>query len=197
MFPFIRHIIFLGVMAFVPAAFSAEPTNNTAKTAAPVRATIKTSLGVIELELDAQKAPVSVDNFTRYAKDGHYNGTVFHRVIAGFMVQGGGFDPKMSQKPVRASIKNEGENGLRNDRGTVAMARTSEPDSATSQFYINLKNNDFLNASPGRPGYAVFGRISKGMEVVDKIAAVQTTRVGPFSDVPSQPVLMESVQMVP
>jgi len=165
-------------------------------TANVVRATIETSLGNIELELDAAKAPLSVTNFMTYAKAGHYDGTVFHRVINGFMIQGGGFMPDMQQKATRAPIKNEAANGLKNKRGTIAMARTMVVDSATSQFFINHKDNAFLDYTAPNPrqyGYAVFGHVTKGMDVVDKIAQVKTGRVGYFSDVPVDPVVIKKV----
>lgn len=156
---------------------------------------IKTSEGVIRLELYASKAPVSVENFLQYVKDGHYNGTVFHRVIKDFMIQGGGMDKNMRQKPTRGQIKNESTNGLKNDIGTVAMARTSVRDSATSQFFINTKNNDFLNYSGETPqgyGYAVFGKVVSGMDVVMKIGNAPT---GP-GDVPKTQVVIESISVV-
>ena len=149
---------------------------------------LETSQGSIEIELDADKAPVSTQNFLAYVDAGFYDGTIFHRVIPGFMIQGGGFDGKLSQKPTRAPIKNEADNGLKNARGTLAMARTSDKDSATAQFFINLKDNDFLNQPPG---YAVFGKVTSGMDVVDKIAAVQTGAKGPFSqDAPQTDVVI-------
>jgi cyclophilin family peptidyl-prolyl cis-trans isomerase len=155
---------------------------------------LKTSKGVIVVELLADKAPKSVANFIQYARDGHYNGTIFHRVIPGFVVQGGGFDAKMVQKPTRAPIVNEAGNGVANTRGTLAMARTMDPDSATAQFYINLADNSpSLNrAGPQRPGYAVFGRVVKGMEVVDAIAAVRTGQLGPHGDVPLTPIVLQT-----
>jgi cyclophilin family peptidyl-prolyl cis-trans isomerase len=158
---------------------------------------LETSLGTIEIELDAQKAPVSTENFLAYVDSGHYDGTTFHRVIPNFMVQGGGFDSSMSQKPTRPPIKNEAGNGLVNDRGTVAMARTSVVDSATSQFFINLKDNDFLNQRSTRPdefGYAVIGRVTTGMDVVDKIAAVKTGNRGGHGDVPVEPVVIKKAR---
>ncbi len=158
-------------------------------------AELKTSKGVIVIELLADKAPKSVANFIVYAREGHYSNTIFHRVIPGFVVQGGGFDARMNQKPTRAPISNEAGNGVSNERGTLAMARTNDPDSATSQFYINLADNSpSLNrAGPQRPGYAVFARVIKGMDVVDVIAGVPTTRAGPYSDVPATPVTLQSV----
>ena len=157
--------------------------------------TLKTSHGDIEIELDAKSAPNSVENFLQYVKDGHYNGVIFHRVIPNFMIQGGGFTPDMEQKPTRATIVNEADNGLKNDKYTLAMARTNEPHSASSQFFINTKDNDFLNftsASPSGWGYAVFGKVVSGTEIVDQIEAVRTGQVGPYGDVPLEPVIIES-----
>ena len=150
---------------------------------------IETTLGNIELTLDPQKAPISSENFLAYVDSGHYDGTIFHRVIGGFMIQGGGFDASFAQKPTRGPIKNEADNGLTNQRGTIAMARTSDVNSATSQFFINLTDNAFLNHGSRDFGYAVFGKVSAGMDVVDKIAAVKTGRKGPFSqDAPQEDV---------
>ena len=149
--------------------------------------------GTITLELDADKAPKSVANFLAYVASGHYNNTVFHRIIDGFMVQGGGFEPGMTQKPVNAAIDNEANNGLKNDKYTVAMARTQEPHSATAQFFINVGDNAFLNhTAPSRQGwgYAVFGKVVKGTEVVDAMRAVKTTRKGFHDDVPADDVVM-------
>lgn len=156
---------------------------------------IATSLGDIVIQLDAAKAPKTVDNFVQYVKAGHYNGTVFHRVIDGFMIQGGGMTPNLKEKPTRAPIPLESHNGLSNVRGTVAMARTSIPDSATAQFFINVKDNDFLDAarSPDGNGYAVFGKVTQGLDVVDKIRKVETGQRGPYGDVPVQPVLIKQV----
>lgn len=156
---------------------------------------IATSQGDIVLQLDAAKAPKSVANFLEYAKSGHYNGTIFHRVIDGFMIQGGGFTPDMAQKPTRAPIPLESRNGLSNVRGTIAMARTNIPDSATSQFFINVKDNGFLDAarSPDGNGYAVFGKVTQGMDVVDKIRKVETGQRGMHGDVPVQPVIIKHV----
>jgi cyclophilin family peptidyl-prolyl cis-trans isomerase len=156
------------------------------------RVELKTNRGPIVIELFQDKAPKSVANFMQYARDGHYNGTIFHRVIDGFVVQGGGFDANMKQKPTRAPIENEGSNGLKNDRGTLAMARTQDPNSATSQFYINLSSNEALNAVGGRAGYAVFGRVVQGMDIVDRIAKSPTGSAGPFQDVPREPIVIEA-----
>ena len=157
---------------------------------------LSTSKGDITIELDADKAPVTVENFLGYVDDGFYEGTIFHRVIPGFMIQGGGFADDMSQKRTRSPIKNEADNGLKNDRGTLAMARTAVKDSATAQFFINLKDNDFLNHGGRDFGYAVFGRVTDGMEVVDAIAAVPTARKGPHGDVPVEPVVIRSAKRV-
>ena len=156
--------------------------------------TLTTTLGVIEVELDTSRAPISAENFLKYVDDGHFDGTVFHRVIPGFMIQGGGFTADFVQKPTRAAIKNEANNGLKNARGTLAMARTNVVDSATAQFFINLKDNDFLNHGGRDFGYAVFGRVVSGMDVVDKIAGVPTGSRGPHQNVPSTPVVIESAK---
>lgn len=155
-----------------------------------------TSAGVLRIELDDAKAPLSVANFLSYAAKGHYDGTVFHRVIKGFMIQGGGMDAEMKQKPTDAPIQNEASNGLRNDRYTLAMARTNAPHSATSQFFINAADNEFLNfrsESPQGWGYAVFGRVVAGTEIVDAIEKVATGRKGFHDDVPLQSVVIERV----
>ena len=160
---------------------------------------ITTNHGAIKLELEDAKAPKTVENFVRYARDGHYNNTVFHRVIAGFMVQGGGFEPGMKQKPTRAQIDNEATNGLKNDEYTVAMARTGDPHSATAQFFINVKNNDFLNfTSPNGNGwgYCVFGRVIDGKDVVDKIKGVKTGTRSGHQNVPVEDVIIEKAEVV-
>ena len=157
------------------------------------------NLGVITLELDAAKAPKSAENFVNYVKNGHYDNTVFHRVIPGFMVQGGGFEPGMKQKPTGAEIENEANNGLKNDNYTVAMARTSAPHSATAQFFINVADNGFLNhTAPSAQGwgYAVFGKVTGGTDVVDKIKAVKTGRKGFHDDVPLEDVVIEKAVVV-
>lgn len=163
------------------------------------RVLVSTSRGDITLELDELKAPATTENFLRYVNSGFFDGTIFHRVIPGFMIQGGGFTADMRQKPAARPITNEADNGLKNDRGTVAMARTSDPHSASSQFFINLVDNDFLNhkAKTGAGwGYAVFGTVVEGMDVVDAIARVATGTHGPHSDVPREPVVMERVTVV-
>jgi len=156
---------------------------------------MKTGVGEIKIELYPNEAPVSVENFLGYVKDGFYDNTIFHRVIPGFMVQGGGFVSGMSQKDTKDPIKNEAANGLKNDRGTLAMARTAVVDSATAQFFINVVNNDFLNFVNDTPrgfGYAVFGKVIEGMDIVDKIVSVPTTTFGPFADVPQEDVVIIS-----
>lgn len=154
---------------------------------------LATSMGDIVLELDKEKAPKSVDNFVEYVKAGHYDGTVFHRVIETFMIQGGGMKPDLSEKPTRPPIPLEAGNGLSNVRGTVAMARTSMPNSATSQFFINVVDNQRLDAAGG--GYAVFGKVSEGMDVVDKIKSVATGNKGPHQNVPVQPILIKKASL--
>lgn len=156
---------------------------------------MKTNLGNIEIELYNNKAPISAKNFENYVKNNYYNGTIFHRVIPNFMIQGGGFEANMKEKATSTPIKNEASNGLANTRGTLAMARTSNPDSATSQFFINVADNNFLNASRTDAGYAVFGKVIKGMDVVDKIANVPTNTYGMHQNVPKQPVKIISVQI--
>lgn len=155
-----------------------------------------TSMGTFVVELDREKAPLTVNNFLRYVDDGFYRGTIFHRVIADFVVQGGGFEPGLERKQPRSPIINESDNGLKNDRGTIAMARQTEYDSATSQFYINVVDNDSLNATSGANGYAVFGRVIQGMEVVDRIAAVETESRDGMSDVPVEDVVLTRVDRV-
>ena len=160
--------------------------------------TLHTNFGDITIELDFDKAPKSAANFKQYAEDGHYDGTIFHRVIDGFMVQGGGFDSDMNQKETRAPIENEADNGLSNDAGTLAMARTMDPHSASAQFFINVKDNDFLNHKSKDMqgwGYCVFGKVSHGMDVVEKIKKVETGNHGGHQDVPKEPVVIERVSV--
>jgi peptidyl-prolyl cis-trans isomerase B (cyclophilin B) len=160
---------------------------------------LTTSLGEILLELDAAQAPVTVENFLSYVRAGHYDGTIFHRVISDFMIQGGGFDGEMKQKQTRAGIRNEADNGLKNAAGTVAMARTSDPHSASAQFFINTTNNAFLDHRAKTPegwGYCVFGRVVAGMDVVEEIEEVRTTRRAGHQDVPEQVILIERAEIV-
>lgn len=160
---------------------------------------LHTNHGTITIELDAEKAPESVQNFIAYVESGHYDNTLFHRVIDGFMIQGGGFEPGMKQKQTKAPVKNEADNGLKNERGTVAMARTQDPHSATAQFFINVADNDFLNyRAPTAQGwgYCVFGRVSDGMDVVEAIKNVQTRSSGFHQDVPAEDVIIERAEVV-
>ena len=160
---------------------------------------LHTNHGVITLELDAAKAPATVENFLNYVKSGHFNNTIFHRVIDGFMIQGGGFEPGMKQKPTQAPVKNEADNKLKNDLYTVAMARTSDPHSASAQFFINVGKNDFLNHTAPNPqgwGYCVFGKVTGGTDVVDKIKGVKTGSRGGHQDVPTEDVIIEKAEVV-
>ncbi|WP_026685744.1 peptidylprolyl isomerase [Azovibrio restrictus] len=160
---------------------------------------LQTNLGTITLKLDAEKAPVTVKNFIQYVEDGHYDNTIFHRVINGFMIQGGGFTPGMKQKDTREQIENEAGNGLKNKRGTIAMARTNDPHSATAQFFINVSDNDFLDfkaPSGSGWGYCVFGEVVEGMDVVDKIKSVKTGNKGFHQDVPVEDVIIEKAEAV-
>lgn len=188
----------LGVLAGI-AAVTLGAGSALAASINDVNVLMKTSHGDIQLRLDAKAAPVTVANFVKYAKSGFFDNLIFHRVIDGFMIQGGGFDENMRQKDAQAPIVNEARNGLSNRRGTIAMARTSEPHSASSQFFINLVDNDFLDAKNARDGwgYAVFGRVVKGMNVVDKIGSVRTTIKRGHSDVPVETVKIQSVTVMP
>ena len=164
----------------------------------PPRVTFETSLGSFVLELDRKGAPETVANFLAYVRDGFYEGTIFHRVIAGFMIQGGGFTEEFRKLQTRAPVRNEADRGGRNDRGTIAMARTSDPHSATAQFFINVADNDFLNHRGRTPqgwGYAAFGRVVEGMETVDRIAAVETGSRGPFNDVPQEAIVIQGTRI--
>lgn len=183
-----RKFLMLALLAL--PVFSANAAEKNAEES--IHIGLNTSEGYIELALDKEKAPISVENFVTYVEEGHYDGTIFHRVIKNFMVQGGGFDASMNRKPTRAAIKNEAKNGLKNKRGTVAMARTASVDSATSQFFINVKDNSFLDHGVRDYGYAVFGEVVKGMDVVDKIAE---TRVG-RRDQPANDIVINSAVVV-
>ena len=185
-------------ISIISASFliSTASADDEASTSNTTMVTLKTNKGDIQISLNAEKAPESVKNFLNYANSGHYDGTIFHRVIQGFMIQGGGFEPGMEQKEVGDSIVNEADNGLTNIKYTVAMARTNEPHSATSQFFINVKDNDFLNHSSPTPsgwGYAVFGEVTAGTDIVDAIEQVPTGQVSRFGDVPLEDVIIESV----
>ncbi len=160
--------------------------------------TIATTVGQMTLELDADNAPKTVENFLAYANSGFYDGTIFHRVINNFMIQGGGFTTDMEQKPTQAPVDNEANNGLKNERGTIAMARTQDPHSATAQFFINVQDNDFLNHTGENMqgwGYTVFGKITQGEDVLDKIRCVQTGSQGGHQDVPTEPIIIESISV--
>jgi len=164
-----------------------------------MKISMKTSLGTVMMELYPEKAPITVKNFIQYIESGHFNGTVFHRVIPGFMVQGGGFEPGMKQKDVGTPIKNEADNGLGNEAGTLAMARTPDPDSATAQFFINLKDNTFLNYSAPTAqgwGYCVFGKVTEGMDVIHSIEKVSTGSAGMHQDVPVEDVMIEEMTVI-
>lgn len=178
----------LFVLLFSPAALAANP-----------KVEMKTTLGIVVFELYPENAPKTVENFLQYVKDGFYNGTIFHRVIPGFMAQGGGFTPNLQQKTVRAPIRNEAGNGLRNATGTVAMARTADPHSATAQFFINVSENDFLDfKSPDDKGYGytVFARVTSGMDVVQKMLQIPTSTVGPHQNVPRTPIVIERARLL-
>ena len=160
---------------------------------------LDTNMGAIVIELNEEKAPKTVENFLNYVKSGHYDGTIFHRIIDGFMIQGGGMDAEMNEKATNAPVENEADNGLKNDAGTIAMARTQDPHSATSQFFVNVKDNDFLNHS-GRNmqgwGYTVFGKVTSGMDVIEKMKGVPTGRFGMHADVPTEPVIIKSATII-
>lgn len=187
----------LALTSLALAAIFSVATPAAAQDANAPKVKLTTSMGDIVVQLDPAKAPKTVENFLQYVKDKHYDGTIFHRVIDGFMVQGGGFTADMAQKPVRAPIVLEAQNGLKNDTYTIAMARTSVPDSATAQFFINVKDNAMLNArQPSGDGYAVFGKVVQGTDVVDKIKAVETGNKGGHQNVPNSPVTITSATVV-
>lgn len=191
-----QFLLWLSLSLLLAPAIAA---NQDSKTSHP-QVEMQTTMGNIVLELDPEKAPKTVANFLQYVNDGFYNGTIFHRVIDGFMIQGGGFTPEYQRKETRGSILNEADNGLKNKVGTIAMARTMDPHSATAQFFINVADNDFLDHQDKTPrgwGYAVFGHVVKGMDVVNKIKAIPTGPGGPFpSDVPQTPVIIKQVTEV-
>ncbi len=192
----VKNSLIASFLATITSAMMMTAADDAAAQANP-QVLMKTSLGEIVIELYPEKAPKSVENFLKYVDDDFYDGLIFHRVIGNFMIQGGGFDKDMKQKQPRGPIPLESRNGLKNDTGTLAMARTSVPDSATSQFFINTANNASLNhPNPDGNGYAVFGKVVKGMETVEKIAKVKTGRSGPHGDVPAEPVVIESVSRV-
>jgi cyclophilin family peptidyl-prolyl cis-trans isomerase len=194
----LRRVVLVSLVA-VPLAAAAQAAPPAAAASCKgdnPKVKLTTSAGPIVLALDRQKAPLSVDNFVKYVESGHYNGTVFHRVIDGFMIQGGGFTKDMQQKPTQAPIKIESSNGLKNEAYSVAMARTSDPNSATAQFFINVGDNDRLNYSDTNPGYAVFGKVVLGRETVDKIRKVPTANSGMHQNVPTTPVVIEKAECV-
>ena len=197
----------LALTAIVPATAGAQPaapstpstTEGTKPMSTTPRVKLQTNQGAIVITLDAEKAPKTVENFLSYVKSGFYDGTIFHRVIDGFMIQGGGFEPGLKQKPTQAPIENEANNGLKNDKYTVAMARTSDPHSATAQFFINVADNDFLNFTAPTPngwGYAVFGKVTEGTDVVDKIKGVKTGNSGFHQNVPVEDVVIEKAEIL-
>lgn len=189
-------IVILALTGLMPATAFTQDNNTDTKGTGMVTVTMQTSKGVITLELDGDKAPDTVANFVAYANAGHYDGTIFHRVIPGFMIQGGGFDTSMNQKSTNAPVKNEANNGLKNVNGSIAMARTNDPHSATAQFFINVKDNTFLDHTSPDPrgwGYAVFGKVTDGMDVVQSIEAMPTGNKSGHQDVPLESVVIEKV----
>lgn len=182
-----------------PLVFSIQSFAEKTKVENKIRVLLETNYGEITLELDKEKAPVTVENFLGYVDSGFYDGTIFHRVIDNFMVQGGGFTPDMAQKPTKSPIKNEAKNGLANEVGTIAMARTNVVDSATAQFFINVNNNDFLDHKSDNPsgfGYAVFGKVVEGMPVVNRMKAASTTSNGGHQDVPKEPIIIKKAKRI-
>ena len=200
---FLSLTLCMGLFFIWPASVPASSTTNNPQGKSSMstnpRVKLETSMGDIVIELDAAKAPKTAANFIDYVKDGFYNGTVFHRVMDGFMIQGGGFEPGLKQKPTKAPIDNEANNGLKNDKYTIAMARTNDPHSATAQFFINVADNDFLNHTAPTSngwGYAVFGKVTSGMDVVDKIKGVKTGNSGFHQNVPTQDVTINKAVIV-
>jgi peptidyl-prolyl cis-trans isomerase A (cyclophilin A) len=191
------NVLFASMVVAVAQAGTAAPqTAQPAAAAAGPVVVLETSLGAITIQLKQDKAPITVDNFVKYVNDKHYDGTIFHRVIPDFMIQGGGMDASMTEKPSRPPIRNEAKNGLRNLRGTVAMARTNAPDSAKAQFFINVKNNAALDYGVGGAGYAVFGEVTSGMDVVDRIVAVRTGNKAGHQNVPIEPVTLKTARVI-
>jgi peptidyl-prolyl cis-trans isomerase B (cyclophilin B) len=193
----VKRLLLASLFTITAASAQTSPQPTQGKHMSSVKFT--TTMGSFTLQLDAAKAPKTVENFLQYVRDGHYTGTVFHRVIGNFMIQGGGFEKGMKQKPTRAPVENEANNGLKNDNYTVAMARTSDPHSASAQFFINVKDNGFLNFSSPTPqgwGYAVFGKVSEGTDTVDAIKKVQTGNKGGHGDVPTVDVVIEKAEIL-
>lgn len=184
------------VFGFTKFQMTGNITGETTKDSGITKVLMQTNLGDIEIELYSDKAPTTVKNFLGYVNDGTYEGTVFHRVIADFMIQGGGFLPDGTEKPTKAPIKLESDNGLKNTKGTIAMARTMVEDSATNQFFINTKDNEFLNYASGNPGYAVFGKVTKGLDIVEKIESQQTTTKNNMQDWPIEDIIIKSVKVI-
>jgi len=184
------------VVAVAQAGAATPPTTQPAAAGTGPVVVLETSLGAITIQLKQDKAPITVDNFVKYVNEKHYDGTIFHRVIPDFMIQGGGMDASMTEKPSRPPIRNEAKNGLRNLRGTVAMARTNAPDSAKAQFFINVKNNAALDYGVGGAGYAVFGEVTSGMDVVDRIVAVRTGNKAGHQNVPIEPVTLKTARVI-
>lgn len=194
-----KRLLFLMTAVTVVGGCSSKSEISEKKERNVIMILIKTSEGDIKLELDSKKAPKTVENFLSYVGEGHYNGTIFHRVISNFMIQGGGFDESMKQKPAPRIVENEATNGLLNVEGTIAMARTPDPHSASAQFFINVKDNDFLNFRNETTqgwGYCVFGKVIDGMDVVNKIKGVKTRTVAGMQDVPAEPIIIESVSVI-
>ncbi len=192
-------IAMLTALVLIPALSAPAWANTKSSEGNKMYVQLTTTMGKIVVELDGDKAPKTAANFAQYVKDGHYDGTIFHRVIAGFMIQGGGMDVDMREKDTREPIENEAKNGLENDKYTIAMARTQDPHSATSQFFINTKDNEFLNFTAENTrgwGYAVFGRVVEGREVVDKIEDVETSSKSYHDDVPNEPVIIEKAEIL-
>ncbi len=187
-------LLLAGGMLAISVSAQAKPKATLGCSASPI-VELKTNMGEVDVELNTAKAPITVTNFMTYVNSHFYDGTIFHRVIPGFMIQGGGFDEKMTEAATKSPIKNEAKNGLTNDKYTIAMARTNDPDSATAQFFINVNDNVPLNYSPANPGYAVFGKVIKGQDVVDKIALVSTKTVGQYENVPEKAVKIISAKM--
>lgn len=185
-----KKILAIATLLSASSTFAANICNN------PV-AELQTNMGIIDIQLNPAKAPKSVANFEQYVNSGFYSGKIFHRVIPGFMIQGGGFDKSLNQAATKSPIKNEANNGLANDKYTISMARTNDPNSATAQFFINVNNNTSLNYSASNPGYAVFGKVVMGQDIVDKIASVQTHTEGMYENVPNTPIIISKAKMLP
>lgn len=196
MIPIAATLLVIMAQASPPGTTAASPEATARPAPSGPVVVLETTLGRIKLGLHKDKAPITVDNFVKYVRAGHYDGTIFHRVIPGFMIQGGGMEPGLEERPLRPPIKNESKNGLRNTRGTLAMARTNDPHSATAQFFVNVKDNPFLDHGIKGAGYAVFGEVIEGMDVVDRIVAVPTTTKGRYENFPATPVIIKRAREV-